>query len=225
MSAVLHSIAGSRSFRVNWLLHELGETVEIVPYQIMDGSLQQPAFKAMSPARRVPALEIDGRVLYESGAIVQYLCETRGNHNLMPEVANANDERAEWLQWVHYAETIAAGIQNLNMQHLFLPKDWMKSPTVMGIETKRLAIALKAVEGAFSDGRGFLLASGFSAADVMMGFTLESASRYVRFDGYPLTAAYLRRIEARPAYQAAQAAEGEQQFYTQDFYDVPEQGA
>ncbi|MBE1290976.1 MAG: glutathione S-transferase [Rhodobacteraceae bacterium] len=223
MSAVLHSIAGSRSFRVNWLLHELDEAVEIVSYQIMDGSLQQPAFKAMSPARRVPALEIDGRVLYESGAIVQYLCETREGHGLMPEVGS--EERADWLQWLHYAETIAAGIQNLNMQHLFLPKDWMKSPTVMGIETKRLAIALKAVEGTLADGREFLLASGFSAADVMMGFTLESASRYVRFDGYPLTTAYLRRIEARPAYQAAQAAEGEQQFYTQDFYDLPEQGA
>ncbi|WP_299427358.1 glutathione S-transferase family protein [uncultured Shimia sp.] len=223
MSAVLHSIAGSRSFRVNWLLHELEETVQIVPYQIMDGSLQQPDFKAMSPARRVPALEIDGRVLYESGAIVQYLCETREGHGLMPEVGG--EERADWLQWLYYAETIAAGIQNLNMQHLFLPKDWMKSPTVMGIETKRLAIALKAVEGTLADGREFLLRSGFSASDVMMGFTLESASRYVRFDGYPLTTAYLRRIEARPAYQAAQAAEGEQQFYTQDFYDLPEQGA
>jgi glutathione S-transferase len=223
MSTVLHSIAGSRSFRVNWLLHELDEAVEIVPYQIMDGSLQHPEFKAMSPARRVPALEIDGRVLYESGAIVQYLCETREGHGLMPQVGS--EERADWLQWLHYAETIAAGIQNLNMQHLFLPKDWMKSPTVMGIETKRLAIALKAVEGALADGREFLLASGFSAADVMMGFTLESASRYVRFDGYPLTTAYLRRIEARPAYQMAQVAEGEQQFYTQDFYDLPEQGA
>ncbi|MFY0661645.1 MAG: glutathione S-transferase family protein [Shimia sp.] len=223
MSAVLHSIAGSRSFRVNWLLHELGEAVQIVPYQIMDGSLQQPDFKSLSPARRVPALEIDGRVLYESGAIVQYLCETREGHILMPEVAS--DERADWLQWLHYAETIAAGIQNLNMQHLFLPKDWMKSPTVMGIETKRLAIALKAVESALTDGRDFLLASGFSAADVMMGFTLESASRYVRFDGYSLTTAYLRRIEARPAYKAAQAAEGPQQFYTQDFYDLPKQGA
>jgi glutathione S-transferase len=222
MSAVLHSIAGSRSFRVNWLLHELGEAVEIVPYQIMDGSLQAPTFKAMSPARRVPALEIDGRVLYESGAIVQYLCETREGHKLMPDIAT--DARAEWLQWLHYAETIAAGIQNLNMQHLFLPKDWMKSPTIMGIETKRLAIALKAVETALSDRREFLLFSGFSAADVMMGFTLESAGRYVRFDSYPLTSEYLRRIEARPAYQGAQAAEGSQQFYTQDFYDVPEQG-
>ncbi|WP_270729668.1 glutathione S-transferase family protein [Shimia sp. Alg240-R146] len=220
MAAKLHSIAGSRSFRVNWLLQELGEPVEIVPYQIMDGSLQRPDFKAKSPARRVPALEIDGRVLFESGAIVQYLCETRTGHDLMPAIDSA--ERADWLQWLHYPETLGAGIQNLNMQHLFLPKDWMKSPTVMGIETKRLAIALKAVEGALTDGRDYLLSSGFSAADVMMGFTLDSARRYVRFDNYPQTAAYLARLKAREAYIAAEAAEGPQQFYTQDFYNLPE---
>ncbi len=218
--AVLHSIAGSRSFRVNWLLHELGEPVEIVPYAITDGSLQAPEFKAKSPARRVPALEIDGRVMFESGAIVQYLCETRSGHDLMPAIDS--DERADWLQWLHYSETLGAGIQNLNMQHLFLPKDWMKSPTVMGIETKRLAIALKAVEAALQNGRDYLLMSGFSAADVMMGFTLESAAHYVRFDGFLMTAAYLARLKSRAAYQAAEAAEGPQQFYSQDFYDLPE---
>lgn len=220
MSATLHSIAGSRSFRVLWLLHELGEPVEVVPYQIMDGSLQQEGFKALSPARRVPALEIDGRVLIESGATLQYLCETRDGHGLMPAVGN--DERADWLQWLHYAETLGAGIQNLNMQHLFLPKPEMRSLTVMGIETKRLAIALKAVEKALADGRDYLLTSGFSAADVMMGFTLSAARHYVQFDRLPHLRAYQARLEARPAYQSAQAAEGAQQFYTQDFYELPE---
>lgn len=220
MSAILHSIAGSRSFRVLWLLHELGESVEVVPYQIMDGSLQQDGFKALSPARRVPTLEIDGRVLIESGATLQYLCETRDGHGLMPPVGS--DERADWLQWLHYAETLGGGIQNLNMQHLFLPKPEMRSLTVMGIETKRLAIALKGVEKALADGRDYLLASGFSAADVMMGFTLNAASHYVRFDRLPHLPAYQARLAARPAYQAAQAAEGAQQFYTQDFYELPE---
>lgn len=220
MSATLHSIAGSRSFRVLWLLHELGEPVEVVPYQIMDGSLQQEGFKAISPARRVPALEIDGRVLIESGATVQYLCETRKGHDLMPPVHA--DDRADWLQWLHYAETLGGCIQNLNMQHLFLPKPEMRSLTVMGIETKRLAIALKGVEKALSDGQDYLLPTGFSAADVMMGFTLTSARRYVRFEGFPHLTAYQARLEARPAYSAAQAAEGPQQFYTQDFYELPE---
>ncbi len=222
MKPVLHSIAGSRSFRVLWLMHELGELVDVVPYQIMDGSLQAPEFKAISPARRVPALEIDGRVLHESGAIVQYLCETRAGHSLMPPVGDA--ERAEWLMWLHYAETLGAGIQNLNMQHLFLPDPAMRSVTVMGIETKRLAIALKGLEAALEDGRAYLLKGGFSAADVMMGFTLESAARYIRFERYPNMEAYLQRMAARPAFGAARAAEGPQEFYSKDFYDLPQQG-
>ncbi len=219
MTARLHSIAGSRSFRVLWLLFELNEEVEVVRYAITDGSLHTEDFKAISPARRVPALEIDGRVLFESGAIVQYLCETRSGHGLMP--APEDPERADWLMWLHYAETLACHIQNLNMQHLFLPDPATRSATVMELETKRLAIALKGIERALQDG-DYLLPSGFSAADIMMGFTLESASRYVRFDRFTAVAAYRDRIAARPAYRSALAAEGAQQFYDRDFYDLPE---
>lgn len=216
----LHSIAGSRSFRVLWLLHELGEEVEIQPYQITDGTLHTDEFKAISPARRVPALDVDGRTMVESGATLQYLCETRQGHDLMPDITDP--ERADWLQWLHYAETVGCCIQNLNMQHLFLPKPEMRSLTVMGLETKRLAVSLKGMERVLADGREYLLTSGFSAADVMMGFTLEAGRHYVRFDGFPHLAAYLDRLKARPAYQSAQATEGPQEFYTRDFYELPE---
>jgi glutathione S-transferase len=217
---ILHSIAGSRSFRVLWLLCELGVDVDLQPYQITDGSLQQDAFKVLSPARRVPALEIDGITLIESGATVQYLCETRMGHSLMPAVGDP--ERAEWLQWIHYSETLGVAIQNLNMQHLFLPDPAMRSIPVMGIETKRLAIALKALEARLADGRDFLLASGFSSADVMMGFTVTAASHYVHFDVFPRLVAYQDRLAERPAYRQAQQMEGPQQFYTRDFYELPQ---
>lgn len=218
MTARLHSIAGSRSFRTLWLLHELGEEVEVIRYGITDGSLHTEYFKAISPARRVPALEIDGRVLFESGAIVQYLCETRDGHGLMP--APGDPERADWLQWLSYSETLGCHLQNLNMQHLFLPDPAMRSATVMGLETKRLAIALKGVEQALQE-HDYLLPSGFSAADIMMGFTLESAAHYVRFDRFPRLSAYRDRIAARPAYHSAQDAEGPQEFYDRDFYELP----
>jgi glutathione S-transferase len=216
----LHSIAGSRSFRVLWLLCELGIDVDLQTYQITDGSLQQDGFKALSPARRVPALEIDGITLIESGATVQYLCETRMGHSLMPAVGDP--ERAEWLQLIHYSETLGVGIQNLNMQHLFLPDPAMRSTAVMGIETKRLAIALKALEARLADGRDYLLASGFSAVDIMMGFTVVAASHYIRFDAFPRLATYQDRLAGRPAYGQAQRIEGPQQFYTRDFYELPE---
>ncbi|WP_323783527.1 glutathione S-transferase family protein [Thalassovita sp.] len=214
----LHSIAGSRSFRVLWLLHELGEDPEVIRYGIINGSLHTEEFRAISPARRAPALEIDGRVLFESGAIVQYLCETRDGHGLMP--ALGDPERADWLMWLHYSETLACHIQNLNMQHLFLPDPSSRSVTVMGLETKRLAITLQGVEQALQ-GHDYLLPSGFSAVDIMMGFTLESASHYVRFDRFPKLSAYRDRIAARPAYRSAQDAEGPQEFYDRDFYEMP----
>ena len=112
-------------------------------------------------------------------------------------------------------------IQNLNLQQVFLPDPAMRSPTVIGIEVKRLAIALKPLERLFG-AQDYLLRRGFSAADTMMGFTLESARHYVRFDRFPALSAYKARIEARPAYQRALAAEGLQAFYDREFYEVPE---
>ena len=55
-----------------------------------------------------------------------------------------------------------------------------------------------------------------------MGFNLFAAPYYVPFDGFPTLAAYRDRLAARPAYAAARARDGAQDFYTQDFYPIPE---
>ncbi len=215
----LHSVAGSRSFRVLWLLYEMGIEPEVISYDLGRGDLRSPDFQALSPAGRVPVLEIDGQVLFESGAITEYLCETRPEHGLAPGVGMP--ERAQFLTWLHYAETIGVLIQNLNLQQVFLPKPEMRSPTVIGIEVKRLAISLKPLERILGE-QEYLLKVGFSAADTMMGFTMESARHYVRFDRFPNIQKYKTRIEARPAYQRALEAEGLQQFYDREFYEIPE---
>ncbi len=215
----LHSVAGSRSFRVLWLLYEMGIEPEVISYDLGRGDLRTPEFQALSPAGRVPVLEVDGEVLFESGAITEYLCETRPEHGLAPGVGAP--ERAQFLTWLHYAETIGVLIQNLNLQQVFLPDPAMRSPTVIGIEVKRLAISLKPLERILAD-QEHLLKAGFSAADTMMGFTLESARHYVSFDRFPNLLDYKARIEARPAYQRALEAEGLQQFYDREFYEVPQ---
>ena len=80
----LHHVPLARSFRVLWLLEELGLDHEVVNYSIRDGSLRSPEFLALSPAGRVPVLEHHGAVWFESGAIVQMLCETYPDAGLMP---------------------------------------------------------------------------------------------------------------------------------------------
>ena len=218
MTIRLHSVAGSRSFRVLWLLHEIGLHCEVVPYSITDGSLRRDEVLRLAPAGRVPALEIDGRVLFESGAAVEYLCETRPEAGLAPRPDE--DERADFLNLVHYAETLAQSIASLNLQHIFLRDPAQASELVMKLDRKRLAFALRPLEARL-EGRDYLLKRGFSAADTMMGFTLDAAAHYVRLDDLPNLAAYLARISARPAYRAAQAQEGPARIYDRDFYDPP----
>lgn len=217
----LHAIPGSRSFRILWLLEEMGESPdEIVNYAIHDDSLRSEAYRELNAAARVPALEIDGLVLRESGAITEYLCETRPEHGLAPKPGEA--ARADFLQWLHFSETVAVTIQNLNMQHLFLPDPSMRSPAVMGIETRRLAALFKVVEAALSDGRETLLPSGFSAADTMFGFNISAGFHYVYRERFPHLEAYLARMEARPACKRAMARQGKDYFYAKPFYDLPE---
>jgi len=213
----LHHVALSRSFRILWLLEEMGLEAEVVTHSIADGSLRRPDFREKSPAGRVPALEIDGRTLFESGAITEYLCETRPEHGLGRAAGHA--ERVAWLEWLHYAETMGSLIANLNLQWVFLRDPAMRSPTLLKMEARRLALTLDPVEAALGR-QGHLLPSGFSAADTMMGWNLLAAPRFVRLDPFPAIRSYMERMALRPAFQRARERDGEQRFYAQDFYEV-----
>jgi len=216
----LHHVPLSRSSRVLWLLEELALEYEIVCYSIRDGSLRDAAFLAVSPAGRVPALEMQGRVMFESGAIVQTLCEEHADVGLAPGLGHK--DRVRYLELIGYAETMASLIEQLNLQHLFLRPPAKPSPVVLKIITARLAAVMAGLEALLGD-QEFLLPSGFSAADIMMGFNLFAAPYYVRMEAFPNLIAYCARIKARPAYQAAQEKDGKQEFYTKDFYPAPEE--
>lgn len=212
----LHHVPQARSFRILWLLEELGEDFEIVPHSFFDRSLRSDDYLALSPAGRVPALEADGRVLFESGAITEWLCETRGGLWRGP----GDPERAEWLEWLHFAETAGQHLANLTQQHIVLREDWMRSPTVMRLEAKRLEKVL-GVPDRVLRGHDWLLPSGFSAADIAMGYSEVMGRRFVSLDDMPALAAWLERIAARPAFQRALARDGEAELYTRDFYEPP----
>ncbi|MBI1217677.1 MAG: glutathione S-transferase [Rhodobacteraceae bacterium] len=213
----LHHVPQARSFRILWLLEELGESFEVVPHSFFDKSLRAPDYLALSPAGRVPALEVDGRVLFESGAIIEWLCETRGQLGRAPGEA----ERGDWLEWLHFSETAGQHIAALTQQHIVLREAWMRSPTVMRLEAKRLEKVLAVADCALR-GRDWLLPSGFSAVDVAMGYSALIGGRFVRLDAMPALAGWLDRIAARPAFRRAVARDGRAEIYTRDFYEAPD---
>jgi hypothetical protein len=79
----LHHVPQSRSMRTLWLLHELAIEFEVVEWPF-DRTLRSPEYLALNPAGRVPALELDGRAIWETGAITEVLCERFPGHGHGP---------------------------------------------------------------------------------------------------------------------------------------------
>ena len=215
----LHHAPQSRSMRVLWLLHELRAQFEVVE-RPFDKSLRSQEYLALSPAGRVPALEIDGMRMFESGAMVEYLCERFPEGGLGRAPGDA--ERADWLIWVHFSETISQHIAALTQQHIVLYEDHMRSPIVMRLEAVRLQKCYAAIEERLALSGEFLLPSGFSAADICVGQALYMARRFARTDEHPMLRGWYGRITAREGFRKSLPGPDAGLIYQKEFYEVPD---
>ena len=213
----LHHVPQSRSMRVLWLLYELDVPFELV-LRPFDKSLRAPDYLSLSPAGRVPALEIEGERMFESLAMMQYLCER------FPEAglgrAPGSPDRMGWLSWLHFAETISQHAAALTQQHLMLREDAMRSPIIMQLEAKRLEKCYAALEARLSpplEKRDHLLTSGFSAVDIAVGQAVYMARHFAKIEGFAELSAWYARITAREAFQRSLPGP-EERLYRRDFY-------
>jgi maleylacetoacetate isomerase len=74
----------SASYRVRIALNLLAIPYRSVPVDLLQGAHRQPEHLARNPQGLVPALSIDGQLLTQSLAIIEYLAETRENSGLLP---------------------------------------------------------------------------------------------------------------------------------------------
>jgi glutathione S-transferase len=159
----------SRSARIYWLLEELGlryelETVEFTP--------PTKPFAQRAPLGKFPTIE-DGEVtMFESGAILEYILERYGEGRLAP--APDTPLRAAFLQWVHFAEATAFPPLGQIAWNLVFKPEAERNPEVVAESRAMATAALGVLEEALR-GRDHLLGSEFSAADIMLGYTLQSA--------------------------------------------------
>ncbi len=195
----LYHVPHSRSFRTLWLLNELGAPFEldVLPFKL--DVLRHPDYLAISPLGRVPAVVMDGVAMFESGAVAQILA-TRFAGGMLARTPD-QAEWPEWVQWIHYAETIAVHGAALVQQQVFIPEG-QKSEAVQTLESKRLIKSLEVLNTHFTS-RDWVLASGFSAADTSIGYSVHLANGFVDFTHLENVTAYCERCAKRPAFQAA----------------------
>ncbi len=197
---IVHHLNNSRSQRILWLLEELALPHEIKAYS-RDAftNLAPPELKAIHPLGKSPVIEDGPRIVTESGAITDYLIRHHGGGRLAP--APGSDAHETYLEWLHFAEGSAM------------------TPFLLALYTSRLGAAAAPLAPRIEEQIGahlayfsqmlgdndWLIDNSLSGADIMMSFIAEFATVQGRTATHPNLAAYARRIQARPAWQAAAA--------------------
>ncbi len=195
---VVHHLNESRSQRILWLLEELG-----VPYEIRfhqrnaETRLAPPELIDIHPLGKSPVVTDDGRVVHESGAIIDYVIRRHGGGRLAPDPAGPDYD--VYQQWLHYAEGSAMLPLMLFMYVARLGE--AGAPLHPRIESE-IANHMSFIEGAL-EGRDYLLGANLSGADIQMSFVPEVLKAFGKLAAYPNMAAWIERLHARPAWKAA----------------------
>ena len=186
--------------RVLWLLEELGLDYEVVPVSFEPTS--STFFQQQTPTGKLPVLEDGDVVLGESGAILQYLLERYGDGRLQPSVDSPS--WPEFLYWFHYAESTAFAPIGVVVWLRVYRQDAEEHPDLTRDAVGRARRSLEEVDRHLAE-RQYLLGNDFSAADVMMGFTIFAAGALIGLEGFDHLQSYVTCLQQRPALQKAMA--------------------
>ncbi|MBS3961430.1 MAG: glutathione S-transferase [Sandarakinorhabdus sp.] len=194
----VHHLNDSRSQRILWLLEELGVPYELVKYRRdPETRLAPPELEALHPLGKSPMLELEGRLLIESGAIIETVLARVGKGRLVPPAGSADHDR--YIMWLHYAEGSA-------MLPLMLRLYTARLGEAAGPLQPRIDSELQRHLGWVNselEGREWLIGDDMTGADIQMSFVGEIAGFFGLRAQFPALDGWVKRFQARPAYQRA----------------------
>ena len=184
----------SRGRIVRWMLEELGR-----PYrtEIMDyaTTLKAPAYLAINPMGKVPALRHGETVITEGAAICAYLADAFPEAGLAPPLGD--HARGPYFRWLFFAAgPIEAAVTNKSLGFEVKPE----AERMAGYGN--MAAVLNAIETAITPGP-YLLGDQFTAADVYFGSQIGWGMQFGSIEKRPSFEAYWGQLSERPAAKRA----------------------
>jgi glutathione S-transferase len=188
-----HREGAGRPPRVRWALEEAGVPYEWIAMDEVTGHSAEHARR--HPLGRVPVLESDEGVLFESAALCLHVADLNPDAGLIP--ALGTHERAVVYQWAFFAMT---ELEPAMIRALITRRgdDAKATESATARLEKTLAVLSDALEG-----NDYLASDRFTIADVVVGGVCESARHYEVFPAPPNVTAYLERLDDRPAKRRA----------------------
>jgi glutathione S-transferase len=199
---IVHHLENSRSQRILWLLEELALPYEVRRYERNPKTmLAPPELRRVHPLGKSPLIEHEGRVVAETGAIVEYLVAL-ADGRLAP---TRRDDILLYRHFLHYAE---GSLMPPLLVMLVVARLGILGRPARGPVQKMIDRHLDWLETELGD-RPWFAGEGFTAADIMMSFPLEAARHRAGLGpSRPNLTDWLERIHARPGYGAALAKGG-----------------
>lgn len=194
----LYHAPRSRSFRSLWLLEEIGVPFElkVVGIRRGDGS-GAPDTANPHPLKKVPALDHDGRVVFETSAIALYLTDLFPQSGLGPKIGD--NDRGAYLSWLAYYGGVfepSLTAKFLKLQHIYGTFGWGPFDEVLEHLERTLTAS------------PYLLGEKFSAVDMVYGGSMGMLISRGMVPDTETFKAYGERVIARPSFARAQARDG-----------------
>jgi glutathione S-transferase len=196
----------TRGIRPIWVCEELGLEYAVLSVDFSAEYRASAQWRRLNPVGKVPVLAEGELTMFESGAMVQYLVDRYGGDGrpvLQPPPGTP--EHALYLQWSWFAEATFARPLGEIVNHRRVFAEGERSDRAMEEMRERSWLCVSALAGALESST-WILGETFSAADVMLGYSLKLHTELVSGELPEPVARYWDAISARPGYQAAAAA-------------------
>ena len=182
----------SRGLTVQWLLEELGAPYEMKVLDFDKREQKSPAYLAINPMGKVPAIVHRGVVVTESAAICVYLADVFPKAGLAP--ALDDPRRGTYLRWFFFG----AGCVEPAVVDKMFARTPVERAGAIGYGTYESTLATLAT--ALTPGP-FILGDRFSAVDVYVGSQIYWGMMAKGIEPRPLFEQYTARCTSRPAFQ------------------------
>ena len=198
---------GSANMAPHAVLREIGCPFELIRVDISRAENRDPAYLALNPNARVPTLVHGGRVIYETAAILMYLCEAHPEAKLMPLPGDAM--RGAFLQWLFWlTNTLQEDLQHWWHADNYLDTEAARDELKIVAE-RRLGRMFSQLDSHLSQAGPYMLGQDVSALDIF----LVMLCRWTRAMAHPATSypnlnRLIGLVTLRPAWVAMMLAEG-----------------
>ena len=187
----LFGFSPTRATRPMWVLAELGIDYELVKEDVF----KHPELANYHPLGRIPAMDEDGKGLFESAAICTYLADQHPEKGL--SYPSGTWERALHDQWTSFALTEMEAWGWSTFRSMNIVPDEEKVPEMYDYNRNAYNKSAVALEMALADNE-YLINNGFSVTDIIVGWTCHFTQRLGYNDGFENINAYVARLMARP---------------------------